>query len=96
MACLDCARFHPFLTRPRSPAAVATCLAFPLQGLRYRLGDFSVAVARGVQKPLEEFRGIVVEVAYCPLSSSEAAAPVLQVRPILLFPLSCCSLVVGV
>lgn len=49
------------------------------QGQRYRLGDFSVGIARAVQKPLEEFRGIILEVAYHPLSSQAAAEPALQV-----------------
>jgi hypothetical protein len=50
-----------------------------MQGLQYRLGDFTVGIARAVQKPLEEFRGIILEVAYHPLHSAQAAEPVLQV-----------------
>ena len=38
-------------------------LVMQLQGLRYGIDDFSVGVARAVQKPLEEFRGIVLDVA---------------------------------
>ncbi|GAB4817817.1 hypothetical protein N2152v2_004863 [Parachlorella kessleri] len=49
-----------------------------LEGLRYGIGDFSVSVARAIQKPLEEFRGIVLDVAYHPLDSLAAADPILQ------------------
>lgn len=65
--------------RSGADPAVQPWLLAGLQGLQYRLGDFSVGLARAVQRPLGELRGVIVEVAYHPLSTLRDAEPVLQV-----------------
>lgn len=49
-----------------------------LEGYSYTLGDFCVGVAQAVQKPLGELRGLVLDVAYTPISNIEAGEPLLQ------------------
>lgn len=54
--------------------------ALQLEGWAYALADFTVRLGRAVQAPQQQFLGLVLDVAYEPLSHSGAdAAAVLQV-----------------
>lgn len=46
------------------------CFNF-LQGFQYELGDFRVKAGRAVLAPVENLRGIIMEVEYMPVSSLE-------------------------
>ena len=55
-------------------------LTLAFEGWAFRLGDFVVRVGKAQLRPREEFRGIVAEVEYAPLSNLDVAAAALTVR----------------
>ncbi|KAG6536366.1 mediator of RNA polymerase II transcription subunit 20a-like isoform X1 [Zingiber officinale] len=48
------------------------------QGFQYRLGDFQLKVGKCFRSAPENFRGIVLEIEYLPLSSMEVCRPIMK------------------